>query len=290
MPSRIFKGATRLLSAPLLLALSGCAAPDPEARWGACQRAVEAGLKAERAGSYPEAGSLYEEASGMDPLDPVPLRFLGELHRHHTGDWAHAEACSRRVLELTRGGSDPLSRAVALHGLGKMTVWHNRFEEGLRMMEESLSTCPTALCCRNLAIYWMGEKRADRWKPYAEQALALEPEDPYNRVFWAVCLDFDGHCAEARALAASVPDAPDQSYNRACIQAMCGFPEEALALLRRHFYGFETTDAVRAREMKEARSDIALRSLFHRKEFRELTALAETAGIPPAIPPGGMGR
>lgn len=282
MPSRISTSACLLLS----LALAGCG--NPEAAWDACQRAVETGARLEREGRYAEAEQRYREACAMDPVDPVPPRYLGELHRHHSGDWEQAEALFRRVLALTEDGADPLSRAVALHGLGKMTVWHNRFEEGLRLMEASLATCPTALCCRNLAIYWMGENRADKWKPYAEQALALEPEDPYNRVFQAVCLDFEGRCAEARALAAATPDALDQSYNRACIQAMCGFPEEALALLQRHFYAFETNDRVRAREMKEARSDITLRKLFGRKEFWELTRLAETAGIPEVVPPGGM--
>ena len=276
-----------LLLLSLAAAACGCV-PAQESDWDACQEAVERGAALEREGRYPDAERWYLKAEALDAADPVPQRYLGELYRHQLGDWDRAKARFRRVLDLTADGKDPLSRAVALHGLGKMTVWEGRFEEGLRLMETSLRTCPTALCCRNLAIYWMAEEKPDRWKPYADQALSLEPDDPYNLVFKAVCLDLTGHGREARDLVAATPFRPEQCYNRACIKAMCGFPDEALELLRRHFYEFETTDAVRMREMKEARSDVTLKSLFRDPRFLRLTALADLPGVPPVVPPASM--
>ncbi len=288
MPSRSSPNLRLLLSLALAAASCGCAGGGPDADWDACQQAVERGAVLERDGKYPAAEREYLRAEALDPQDPVPQRYLGELYRHQFGDWDKAKMHFRRVLELTGKGTDPLSRAVALHGLGKMTVWEGRFEEGLKLMEQSAETFPTALCCRNLAIYWMAEEKPDHWKPWADAAMALEPEDPYNQVFWAVCLDLMGKCKEAQATAAAAPFRLEQCYNRACIKAMCGFPEEALALLKRHFYEFETTDAVRMREMKEARSDVTLKSLFKDPRFLELTRLAEAPGVPPVVPPASM--
>src|SRR5437763_678616 len=81
-------------------------------------------LTAELAGDVAGAQHAYEEARDLDRGDPVPLRFLGELHRHHTGDWAAARAI---FTELLQRPADPLTRAVALHGLGKMTIHAGEF-------------------------------------------------------------------------------------------------------------------------------------------------------------------
>jgi tetratricopeptide (TPR) repeat protein len=48
------------------------------------------GLRAEIAERYVTAQKLYEKAHQMDPADPTPLRYLGELYRHHTGEWDKA--------------------------------------------------------------------------------------------------------------------------------------------------------------------------------------------------------
>ena len=47
--------------------------------------------------------------------------------------------------------ADPLSRAVALHGLGKMTIHDGEFKAGLALMERSMEAYPLALTYRNLA-------------------------------------------------------------------------------------------------------------------------------------------
>ena len=60
-------------------------------------------------------------------------------------------------------------------------------------------------------------------------------------------------------------------------------------MLQRHFYSYERYDAVRAKEMKEAREDIVFTSVKADPGFVALTAKAEKpAGTRPAAAmPGG---
>ena len=114
------------------------------------ERTMLHGLTAENASRYVEAGKLYAKAYRMDPADPTPLRYLGELYRHHTGDWASARQTFNQILAMP---ADPLARAVALHGLGKMTIHEGQFKDGLALMERSVEAFPIALAYRNLAVY-----------------------------------------------------------------------------------------------------------------------------------------
>ena len=88
-----------------------------------------------------------------------------------------------KILDMP---SDPLSSAVALHGLGKMTIHDGEFKKGLHLMEQSAEVYPLALTYRNLAVYWNSEYDFKKGSEYTEKALALDPKDPYNLVFAAV--------------------------------------------------------------------------------------------------------
>src|SRR6202022_927090 len=112
------------------------------------------GLTAENAGKYTRAERLYAKAHTMDPADPTPLRYLGELYRHHIGNWDKARTVFEAILNMP---ADPLSRAVALHGLGKITIHEGEFKKGLALMEQSVAEYPLALAFRNLAVYWNSE-------------------------------------------------------------------------------------------------------------------------------------
>ncbi|HXM36885.1 MAG TPA: tetratricopeptide repeat protein, partial [Pyrinomonadaceae bacterium] len=103
------------------------------------------GLTAELNGRYILAERLYARARLMDPADPAPLRYLGELYRHHIGDWDKARTTFETLLNMP---ADPLSRAVALHGLGKMTIHEGEFKKGLALMEQSVAEFPLALAYR----------------------------------------------------------------------------------------------------------------------------------------------
>ncbi len=64
------------------------------------------------------------------------------------------------------------------------------------------------------------------------------------------------------------------SYNLAAIYALLGQKGKAMEMLRRHFYTFERYDAVRAKEMWEARVDYVFASIRNDAQFVELTRLA----------------
>jgi tetratricopeptide (TPR) repeat protein len=233
---------------------------------------LEQGLTAELAGNIAAAQRAYEQARDLDPGDPVPLRFLGELHRHHTGRWDEARTIFQALLARP---ADPLSRAVALHGLGKMTIHAGEFARGLDLFAQSLAAFPLALTYRNLAVYWASEGQAQKAYGYVEQALKIDPADPYNLIFAATQYVALGRPAEAEAVASRYQGMLQASYNLAAIHAQLGHREQALALLHRHFYEYERTDAVRSMEMQEARDDVVFKSLHRDAAFVALTRLAD---------------
>jgi tetratricopeptide (TPR) repeat protein len=247
------------------------------------ERVMDAGLAAEDAGRYLEARRLYARAHRLDPADAVPLRYLGELYRHHIGDWAEARRTFEQILAMP---ADPISRAVALHGLGKMTIHAGDFARGLALIEQSIATYPLPLAYRNLAVYWNSEGQVEKAQGYAEQALALDPDDPYTQIFLAAFIAEDGRREEALRIAHANEDLLAASYNLAAIHCLLGHRDEALALLRRHFYAYERFDAVRAKEMKEAREDIVFTALKQDPGFIALTARAEKPGAAAAAMPG----
>jgi tetratricopeptide (TPR) repeat protein len=233
---------------------------------------MQHGLDAEVAGRYERAASLYARAHATDPGDPTPARYLGELYRHHTGEWAKARAIFDEILAHP---ADALSRSVALHGLGKMTIHEGAFAKGLGLLEESVATFPLPLAYRNLAVYWNSEGDAVKTAAYVKKALDLDPEDSYNRVFAAVFLAASGHPDEALKIAQDNESLLPASYNLAAIHAQAGDRDRALALLKRHFYQYERYQAVRGEEMMEARVDAVFASIRTDPEFLKLTALAD---------------
>ncbi len=236
------------------------------------QRVMERGLVAENSARYMLAEKLYNQAHQMDPADPAPLRYLGENYRHNIGDWVKARTTFERILRMK---ADPLSRAVALHGLGKMTIHDGEFKKGLGLMERSADEFPLALTYRNLAVYWNSEHEMAKGSEYTQKALALDPQDPYNIVFAAVFMSSAGRGAEALKIARENINLLPASYNLAGIYAQNGQREKALALLKRHFFQYERFHAVREKEMMEARVDTVFDSLREDSAFLALTRYAD---------------
>jgi tetratricopeptide (TPR) repeat protein len=208
----------------------------------------------------------------MDPADPTPLRYLGENYRHDIGDWAKARNVFNQILDMP---ADPLSRSVAFHGLGKMTIHDGEFKKGLALMEQAIAEYPLALAYRNLAVYWNSEGDPVKGNEYTEKALALDPKDPYNLVFAAVFMAANGRKAEALKIARENINLMPASYNLAAIFAQNGQKDRALALLRRHFFQYERYQAVREKEMMEARVDAVFDSIRFDQEFVALTQGAD---------------
>lgn len=236
------------------------------------ERIMERGLVAENNARYILAEKLYNHAHQIDPADPAPLRYLGENYRHNIGDWAKARTTFEAILAMN---ADPLSRAVALHGLGKMTIHDGEFKKGLSLMEQSADEFPLALTYRNLAVYWNSEHDMAKGSEYTQKALDLDPKDPYNIVFAAVFMSNAGRGAEALKIARENVNLLPASYNLAGIYAQNGQPRKALELLRRHFFQYERYHAVREKEMMEARVDTVFDSLREDSAFLALTRYAD---------------
>ncbi|MBX9722989.1 MAG: hypothetical protein K2X81_16420, partial [Candidatus Obscuribacterales bacterium] len=236
------------------------------------QDTLIAGVKAENDSNYVEAKRLYEEAHKMDLADPAPLRYLAELYRHDIGDWDKASEIYNNILTMQ---SDPLSKAVALHGLGKITIHNGSFKAGEQMMEKSVETYPTPLAYRNLAVYWNSEGDSEKCLANIDEALKLAPDDPFNRVFAAVFMAGHGRKEEALKIAQDHEGLLPASYNLAAIYAQAGQKDKALAMLKRHFFEYERNQQVRAEEMMEARVDRVFDSLMKDKDFLALTSGAD---------------
>jgi tetratricopeptide (TPR) repeat protein len=229
------------------------------------------GLDAEIDEHYDNAKSLYLAASQLDPADPVPLRFLAELDRHHLGAWVEARRIFNRILNMQ---ADPLSRAVALHGIGKMTIHEGDSKKGLALFEQSIASYPLALTYRNLAVFWNSERDRAKADAYVKKAIELDPEEPFNLIFAATYMADSGRSDEALKIANEHEGMLCASYNLAAIHALLGHKGKAMELLKRHFYRFERNDSVRAKEMWEARVDYVFATLKDDPEFVKLTALA----------------
>ena len=229
---------------------------------------MKRGMKAEMVENYELAEKLYSQARAMDPADPAPLRYLGELYRHHLGDWDKAHTTFDAILAMP---ADPLSRAVALHGLGKMTIHEGDFQKGLHLMEASVKAYPLALAYRNLAVYWNSEGDKAKADEYTREATKLDPTDRYNLVFAAAFLAGNGHGEEALKIAKDNEALLPASYNLAAIYAQIGQRQKALDLLKRHFFQYERYESVRAKEMMEARVDEVFVSLREDADFLALT-------------------
>ena len=232
------------------------------------ERTMYRGLIAEMNARYIVAENLYTKAHLMDLADPAPLRYLGELYRHHTGEWDKARTAFESILNMP---ADPLSRAVALHGLGKMTIHDGEFKKGLALMEASVEEFPLALAYRNLAVYWNSEGDPVKGNAYTQKALALDPKDPYNLVFAAVFMAAGGQRDEALRIARENVRLLPASYNLAAVYAQTGHRDKALAFLKRHFFQYERYQRVRAKEMMEARVDAVFDSIRQDPAFLALT-------------------
>jgi tetratricopeptide (TPR) repeat protein len=232
------------------------------------EAAMVRGFKAELGADYATAEKYYSEAHQMDPADPTPLRFLGELYRHQTGDWEKARVQFDAILAMP---ADPLSRAVALHGLGKMTIHDGNFAKGLGLMEQAVETYPLALAYRNLSVFWNSEGNAAKAGEYLQKALDVDPTDPYNLVFAAAFWAGNGQGDKALRIASENEALLPASYNLAAVYAQTGQKEKALALLQRHFFEYERTAAVRSKEMMEARVDAVFLSIRTDPKFVAMT-------------------
>jgi len=168
-----------------------------------------------------------------------------------------------------------------------MTIHEGEFKRGLGLMEQSVAEFPLALAYRNLAVYWNSEGDFAKGNEYTQQALALDPKDPYNLVFAAVFMAAAGKRDEALKIARANVKLLPASYNLAAIYAQNGQREKALAFLKRHFYQYERYQSVREKEMMEARVDAVFDSIRMDGDFLALTNGADGKLPIPMVRSGG---
>ena len=109
--------------------------------------------------------------------------------------------------------------------------------------------------------------------------LAAKPKDAQARFLKGLIYADQGNAKDATEiflqLTKDYPDLPEPYNNLAVIYAQLGQNDKALALLNRHFTVYEKFDAVRAKEMQEARDDVAFTSLHKDPAFIAMTAKAD---------------
>ena len=114
----------------------------------------------------------------------------------------------------------------------------------------------------------------DKAFAYARKAFDLDPEDSYNQVFFSVYLRGNGEAERAAELIRAAEFHPSMSYNYACYHALRGEKDLVLKHLKRHFYEYESCDAVRRFEMAEARMDGFFKPWYDDPGFKKVTELA----------------
>ena len=132
--------------------------------------------------------------------------------------------------------------------------------------------------CDCLKITGRGAAKAEH---YTQEALALDPTNPYNLIFAAALMAGNGHGDEALKIARENEPILPASYNLAAIYAQLGQKDKALALLKRHFFQYERYQAVRTKEMMEARVDSVFASLKDDPTFVALTSAPDGKLAPP---------
>src|SRR5204863_6432068 len=90
-------------------------------------------------------------------------------------------------------------------------------------------------------------------------------------IFSAAFMAGNGHADDALKIAEKNKDLLPASYNLAAVYAQAGQRDKALALLKRHFFEYERYEAVRTKEMMEARVDAVFVSLRTDPAFVTLT-------------------
>jgi hypothetical protein len=85
----------------------------------------------------------------------------------------------------------------------------------------------------------------------------------------------NGHRDEALKIARDNEALLPASYNLAAVYAQLGQKDKALALLKRHFFEYERYQAVRTKEMMEARVDAVFASIHDDPAFVSLTSGAD---------------
>ena len=202
--------------------------------------ALKSGLMAENMSDYAKAEKFYTAAAHASI--PPTRRRCGISASCTATRPATGTRRARRSSRSSRMPADPLSRAVALHGIGKMTIHDGEFQKGLHLMEQSADVFPAAAdLSQPRRLLALGRRPREGRRVHEEGARARSRRAVQRRVRRRV-RGRRGRRARARRrsqVAQAHEDLLCASYNLAAIYAQLGDRNKALALLKRHFYEYE---------------------------------------------------
>jgi len=179
-------------------------------------------------GRYDDAIAEYERAIELDPKDAYPHNGLGSVY-YEVGHYEEAIAEYKRAIEL-----DP-KFALPHNGLGSVYYELGRHDEAIAEYERAIELDPTdGGFYYNLGNAYVELERQEEAIQAYLKATELEPD--YLLAHLALGRTYRQldryeelakHSQQARELLA-----PDDHYNWACLEAICGNTEKALGYLK----------------------------------------------------------
>jgi tetratricopeptide (TPR) repeat protein len=219
------------------------------------------GVTLKQAGRLKEAIPAYEKAISLDATDASPHNGLGnvygELGRHNKAIAAYEKAIALdpklayahnglgnvyRALERHDEAIAAFEQAIALdpklatahYNLGAVYSELGRYEEAIAAYEQAIALDPKdATAHLMLGVVYSNTEQINEAIGAYEQAISLDPKNGTAHASLAAAYravgraaDAQTHLEQARALMAN-----ESAYNRACLEALSGHADEALALL-----------------------------------------------------------
>jgi len=150
-------------------------------------------------GNTEKANELIEEATQVDPTDPVPyLTLSGHLGRQ--GDVAGALAAAEKAFEIDPDLTDAKLRVAEITvDVGYRDGDEEKIQRGQQMAEEVLAAGnPNASALMVMAKINLAQQEADEAIDGLRSALELEPNNPQAHFILGTALSVKGEAAPAR--------------------------------------------------------------------------------------------
>jgi tetratricopeptide (TPR) repeat protein len=271
---------------------------------------VHAGTAAYRAQRFPEATQAFATAASLQPSEPLPYRYLAELHwraerreaaAQAVGSLAQAMPDAYFLDQVGRGyeeaGLGGLAMVVyretvrldpqfpgAHYDLGRMALEAGELERGIAEMQEAVRLHPDfPEAHQALGMAYTEQGRYEAAVVHLTRALELQPDLVVVRNHLGRLYLAQGRLEEAiqtfRALIAQAPDVPEAHHNLAVAYARKGLQELAIEQ-------FEATLRLRP-DFQAARLDLSALLLEQGRAQDAIDTLRAALTVAPQPPEGG---
>src|SRR5256714_1036518 len=178
---------------------------------------------------HDEAEATYRKAIELDPSDSFAYNNLGNLLKD-LKRYDEAEATYRKAIEL-----DP-SDANVYNNLGLTLRDLDRYDEAEVAYRKAIELDPSYyFAYSNLGIVHRDLKRYDEAEVAYRKAMEINPKSPHPLLGLASIHKKLGHETKSSQYAAQARELfePDDWYNLACLESVCGNTDAAIENLRR---------------------------------------------------------